>query len=89
MTLPRRVEDVYPAVEKLIDDLKSSGHVRLATILDHRMHKVAWTSGSELFEELQRLLSQALESEAQDLPEVTKDQMRQIIKLINSYFTQA
>jgi len=45
----RTVEDLYPAIEELIAELKASGESKLSTILDHRMHRIAWTARSELF----------------------------------------
>lgn len=52
----RAPEDPYPMVEDLIVRLRRDGASRLAAILDHRMHKVAWTSASELLEELRTVL---------------------------------
>jgi len=54
----RAPEDLYPMVEDLIVRLRRDGASRLAAILDHRMHKVAWTSASELLEELRTVLGQ-------------------------------
>jgi len=57
------VEDIYPALDELVAELKAAGHPRLATILHHRMHQVAWTARSELFEQLQDVLAEALKSD--------------------------
>lgn len=54
----RAPEDLYPMVEDLIVMLRRDGASRFAAILDHRMHKVAWTSASELLEELRAVLDQ-------------------------------
>lgn len=79
------VEDIYPAVEELVAELKLAGHSKLAAILQHRMHQVAWTARSELFEELQSVLRKALEPEETSLPELLKNQMQQVLEVINGY----
>lgn len=79
-------EDVYPAVEELIKRLKSHPTSKLSAILDHRMHKVAWTTGDELFEELQKVLTGALnESDLFDLEE--RAQMDQLLGVIKKRIT--
>jgi hypothetical protein len=42
----------YAMVEHLIVELRSDGRRHEADMLDHLMHKVAWTTGSELLPEL-------------------------------------
>jgi hypothetical protein len=80
------VEDVYPAIEELIAELKLAGNPRLAEILHHRMHQVAWTARSELFEELQTVLKGALQSgEGAGLPETLRNQMEQTNRVIAGY----
>lgn len=79
------VNDVYPAIEELISELKLASHSKLAGILHHRMHEVAWTARSELFEELQNVLMEALKSEGTNLPEPISDQMQQTVRVIDSY----
>lgn len=61
MTTINSLNDLYAEIDRLIGKLKSAGHVRLADILFHRLHKVAWTSGSELQDELTRILEEALQ----------------------------
>ena len=56
------IEDVYPAIEELIAELKLGSRSHLADILHHRMHLVAWTTASELLEELHCVLGEALQS---------------------------
>jgi hypothetical protein len=55
----RSPEDLYPMVEDLILKLGRCGARRLALVLDHRMHKVAWTSAFELLAELREVLVKA------------------------------
>lgn len=52
-------DDIYPAVEELIELLKQHSTSKLSVILDHRMHKVAWTTGDELLEELRSVLTKS------------------------------
>ena len=48
------------------------------------MHLVAWTTGSELYEELRLVLSQALESAGGDLPKPITSQMRRLVEVIDA-----
>jgi hypothetical protein len=50
---------IYTEVDNLILELKKQKCELLANILDHRLHRVAWTSGSELREELRKVLAKA------------------------------
>jgi hypothetical protein len=82
----RAIQDVYPAVEEIIVNLSSQGNSRLAEILHHRMHVVAWTSGSELLEELQNVLLLALESNDENLSDASKTQIKEVLDVIGVYF---
>ncbi len=44
--------DGYHCFEQLIVDLQAEGHGDVAAKLDYLLHKVAWTTGSELLGEL-------------------------------------
>lgn len=55
--------DVVPVLDILIVELTAAGHVRLATVLHHRMHQVVWTTRAELFEELRDVITDALGSD--------------------------
>jgi uncharacterized membrane-anchored protein YjiN (DUF445 family) len=72
-------EDIYPALDELIDELKTDGHSRLAAILNHRMRNVAWTTRSELFEELRNILTKALESNEINLSKLLKEKINQVL----------
>ena len=48
----------YDCFEELITQLRAEGHVRTADILHHRLHVVAWTTGSELLGELGTVILQ-------------------------------
>ncbi len=81
------IEDVYPAIEELIAELKSLEGSKLSAILDHRMHRVAWTARSELFEELQKVLAKALESGDENLPETARIQIQLVLRVIEKDLT--
>jgi hypothetical protein len=52
--------EVYAAVDQLIASLRSAGQSKLAEILHHRLHVAAWTTSSEVLEELQTVLNDTL-----------------------------
>jgi hypothetical protein len=79
------INDIYPALDKLVDELKATGHSRLAAILHHRIYQVAWTARSELFDELQHVLTKAMQSDDTNLPQPVRDQIEQILRIIVSY----
>jgi hypothetical protein len=79
------VQDVYSALDEVISELNAVGHSRLATILYHRMHQVAWTSRSELFEELRDVLADALKSDAGEFAVELKQQMERVLVVIRDY----
>jgi len=49
-------EELYLVLDEVIATLDSGGFVGFANVLRHRIRTVAWTSASELFEELIRVL---------------------------------
>ena len=76
------VDDVYPALEELIVELKRDGEPRLAALIQHRLHQVAWTTRSELFEELQRVLGGALESDETAASSTSRDQIQRVLLVV-------
>ncbi len=81
----RAFEDVYPAMDELVAELKAAGELRLAAILHHRMRQVAWTARSELFEELQNILTETLESDETTLPQLLRERMDRVLAIIISF----
>jgi len=81
----RTVEDLYPAIEELIAELKASGESKLSTILDHRMHRIAWTARSELFDELREVFRKALEVEPPNLPLSLRNDIQTLLQVISDY----
>lgn len=53
------MKSIFDEIDALIDQLRTVDCEQLANILDHRLHRVAWTSGSELREELKKVLSES------------------------------
>jgi len=56
------IQEVYGQIDELIELLRDVEQHKLAEMLDHRMHKVSWTSASELLECIEGLLEEALET---------------------------
>ena len=56
MSAPAQIS--YDCFEELITQLRAEGHVPTADILHHRLHVVAWTTGSELLGELGSVILQ-------------------------------
>ena len=79
------INEVYPALDEVVAELNDADQSRLATILDHRMHEVAWTARSELFEELRDVLTDALKADAGKLPVELKQQMERVLNVIREY----
>lgn len=79
------IDDVYSAIDELITELNMAGHSKLATILYHRMHQVAWTTRSELFEELQNILVDALQSKDIALTDTMRNHIQQIEYIVENY----
>ena len=71
-------EQVYAATDELVVELKAIGESQMAAILHHRLHKVAWTSRAELFEELRKVLSE----KGGALPVPLREQVQRIIGVI-------
>lgn len=82
------VNDIYPAVDELVIGLRASGLVRLANILNHRIHEVAWTVRAELFEELKNVLSEAMESEGKIMRGPEREQIERIIFVISEHLNE-
>ena len=77
-------QDVCTAVTELIAGLNAQGHHKLARILEHRMYKVTWTSSSELFEELEKVLTNALTEYKSLLDNQTIDKVRSIVAILDA-----
>jgi hypothetical protein len=85
MNQVKTIEDVYPAIEELIVELKSIGQSKLAEILHHRMYRVAWNTREELFEELHPILIDALQKYDVTFPNPIQNQMHQTVQVIGDH----
>ena len=83
MTEVRSPEDLYPGLEDLIVTLRREGEIELAAILDHRMHKVAWTTSSELLEELRAVLGR-VDKEPVPMTERTRAELARVVAGIDA-----
>ena len=59
----RTGEQIYAALDQLVTELAAGPDVRLAEVLRHRLHGVAWSSRSELFDEIESVIEHALGAE--------------------------
>jgi hypothetical protein len=75
----RTLDDLYSAVDELITELNSLNRTQLAGALSHRLHIVAWTTGSELIEELRSLLSEALSAHGEPLSHAAEQKIQHIL----------
>jgi HPt (histidine-containing phosphotransfer) domain-containing protein len=74
--------DLYAEIEGLIAKLESAGYRHLAEILSHRIHKVAWTSGSELMDELARTLEQVLQGDFGEIGANLQQDVRNVLNAV-------
>lgn len=81
----KSIDDVYPAIDEIIDAARAAGELHLATVLNHRMHRVAWTTRSELFEELQSVLTNSPGVEATAVPDEWKEQVNAVLSVIAEF----
>lgn len=75
-------DDVYPAVDELVSALNSLGKTELGAMLEHRVHKVAWTTRTELFEELRRVLGGVSPA---SLPPQLDRQVRALVDVLDEH----
>ena len=80
------VNDIYSAIDQLITELRAGGYLKLADIIHYRMYQVAWTSGSELLEELQNVFTETLQTNNIKLSESVITQIQQILRDISRLF---
>jgi hypothetical protein len=78
----KTVQDIYTSVDTLVAELHSLKVSELANTLSFRVHKVAWTTGSELLEELQTVMMEALRIDGDCLPPSIKQDIEYILRAI-------
>lgn len=79
------IDKIYSKLEELIKFHKNMGEERLASILDHRMHKVSWTTGTELLEEVYKILHLHLNSSTQIFDDSIRTQIKMVENLIEKF----
>ncbi len=79
-----KLEDVYPAIDELINRLSKNGNNIIARTLYHRMYKVSWSCRDELLEELYQILKNVLNSNSGDLTLDIKQQIAEINNIIKN-----
>jgi hypothetical protein len=84
VTMSETQHNVYTAIAELIASLNAQGHHKFARILEHRMYNVPWTSSSELFEELEKALTNALAEYKSLLDNQSIDKIRSIVAILDS-----
>ncbi len=65
--------DIYEKLDQLIKELQISGKMGLADVLNHRIKKVAWTTSSELFDEIRSILSKEIKTNESELSVTEKN----------------
>lgn len=85
MTRINTTGELYAEVDRLIANLRSVGRPRLADVLNVRVHEVAWTSGSELMEELEKVLVEALQPTSESLEPRMRQDIENILEAISRF----
>ena len=75
----RGADEIYRSLDGLVVSLREAGYSKLAATIQYRLHKIAWTTRSELFEELEVVLGRALASDGAEMPEALKRRIAQIL----------
>jgi len=77
--------DIYHEIDNLVKELKIHGMEDFADILSHRVHKVSWTSSSELFEELNKQIDSFVIERNGDISESISMQLSEIKDYLRRY----
>jgi hypothetical protein len=81
-------QQFYDHIDEVVAVLKSAGQVEIANQIDFLLHKVAWTTTSELFGELRDRFEQALKSPT-PLPSTIEIELKGFIATIDQAWEQA
>jgi len=79
-----KLEDVYPAIDELINQLSNNDNAIIARTIYHRMYKVSWSCRDELLEELYQILNNVIISNSNDLTLDIKQQIAEINNIIKN-----
>lgn len=79
-----KIEDIYPAIDELIIALDKSDRQRyFSKVLKHRMYEIAWTTRSELLQEISKVLKDLIENEKNNLDDAISGQIDKILNIIH------
>jgi hypothetical protein len=82
----KTVREIYAAVDSLVAELNSLKFSKLANALSIRVHGT-WTTGSELLEELQTVMTQGLRIDGERLPRSIRKEVEDILRAIEHVLT--
>ena len=83
----RNIFKVYDEIKELIAMLKVNNHAKEASVLEHRMYEVSWTTGSELLVELLEVINNYLKySKEKKMDGQVIEKMKSIVVIIESFF---
>jgi hypothetical protein len=75
-------QDFYNHIDEIVEILRSTKHSKSADKIDYLIHKVAWTTSSELFGELRNEFV-ALNGSDKNLSDEIRKVLQQFIKTID------
>ena len=81
-------QQFYDHIDEVVASLRSAGQVDIANRIDYLLHKVAWTTTTELFGELRERFEQALNS-PKPLPSAIEVELKGFITKINHAWERA
>jgi hypothetical protein len=81
-------QQFYDHIDEVVASLRSAGQIDIANQIHYLLHKVAWTTTSELFGELRERFEQALESPT-PLPSAIEAELKGFITTINQAWDRA
>jgi hypothetical protein len=77
-------KEITAGLDQLVAVLRLEQEFRLAAVLHHHVHRVAWSNHSELFRELSRLLRNAQASQVSSYSPATSAQIDKLLSDIDS-----
>ena len=82
----KSIRELHLSIENLVELLEKKHDLRgLATTLKQRVSTSVWTTGSEFLETIQADLQNLLNKNDNDLDEVIKDKIRNVLEAINEF----
>ena len=77
-----KIKNIYAEIDDLIAILNEEGERCISDIIRHRMYKISWTSRSELFEELQKVLKNYIKKKGSNLDTLVVNRIEVILRNI-------